>query len=391
MSLTLGAVIEASRDRNPEFAKTRCPDLVFARFFTGYQREALSMAMERTPEYITGQVSIVFPPTGANINNPLGSIGAGTDGGLPAVVDPLGNIQAITQVVGNSVEMPVLDAPVSYGPSTILAATQTTLQAANAPGWGVNQWAGYSVAIVAGTDVGDVLGILSNTTDTLTVIGTSGFALVPDTTSLFTIVTVTPQVDQATAAVIGFPIRGSRLSYLVRLDASGHAYLDFTQAMVGQFDLGIQLPPNKGLLGAPTIYFSNNPQGWNDTDQLTIVDYSQRFGPKGLYSAYLQNNQLFFIGQLCDWNGIQSVDVRYIPIPGEFQALTDTFLLTDDAYNVLVSRGAEFAAERMAGLPDTKPIDISYYTSHAEKAEAIWLNQIGNLKRAKASQIREVW
>ena len=212
MTLVLGDVINSVRNKNPDFAKQRCPDITLASFFTDYQRELVSMALERVPEFIVAQLSIVFPPIGSNALNPLASIGAGTGNGLPAQLDPTtGGIDAITQVVGNTVNLDVPSAVIEFGPAVVSAATQTTIPPVGAPGWTTNPWAGFAVANQLGTDNGDVQTIASNTSTTLTLEG-AGFQLVPDTTSTFTILDLTPTVDDTTGAVIGWPQIGSRLT-----------------------------------------------------------------------------------------------------------------------------------------------------------------------------------
>ena len=156
MSLTLGEVIDAIRDRNPELAPQRVPNGVIARYLTGYQRELFSLTNERYPELVTGQVSIVFPPVGYPANSPVSAIGAGTAGGLPAALASNDTITAVPLAVGNTIQLPVNGAPVLFGPSVTTGASQTTLTAAGSPLWATNQYAGQAVAIVAGTDVGDV-------------------------------------------------------------------------------------------------------------------------------------------------------------------------------------------------------------------------------------------
>ena len=184
----------------------------------------------------------------------------------------------------------------------------------------------------------------------------------------------------------------TRLSYLVRLDANGNAFLDLTAPAVGQYDLGILLPQYKSIIGNPTIYFQDSTSGYPYQNELTIVDYKDRLRAwGGGYCAYLQGNQIFFIGFAPDWQLVQSIDIRYVPVPAPLTALTDTFTLPDDSYQTLVARGAQFCAERLVGQADFKGVDLNYYSAQADRSEQIWIDQIGTMNRIKTQSIREVW
>ena len=177
----------------------------------------------------------------------------------------------------------------------------------------------------------------------------------------------------------------------MQLDASGNAYLDLNHALVGNYEVGIQLPPNMGLLGQPTIYFNPQNQGAPNKMPLSFCDYSERFLPRGEYCAYIQNNAIFFVGDMSDWAQVSSIDIRYVPLPGVFGSLMDTFILPDSARSALVQRGAQFCGERLVGMPDAKPIDLNYYAAQANRSEELWLYQVGSTTRVKFSTIREVW
>jgi Tfp pilus assembly protein PilV len=82
------------------------------------------------------------------------------------------------------------------GFGNVASATNTTLRASFPSGvssWQPNEWAGHYVTISRGTGFGQVMRIVSNTADTLTVTAdlsgatTQGWAIVPDSTSRFLI------------------------------------------------------------------------------------------------------------------------------------------------------------------------------------------------------------
>jgi hypothetical protein len=83
MSITLGAVITAIRDRHPLFHKTRVTDAVFARFLSDYQNELIGKALARDAGYLSQSVGIAIAFSTANAP---GTVGAGTSGGLPGDV-----------------------------------------------------------------------------------------------------------------------------------------------------------------------------------------------------------------------------------------------------------------------------------------------------------------
>lgn len=395
MTIALSDIITATRDRDPAFAKQRVPDALFARYLTAYQKELVGEANEIMPGCITGQISIVFPTEMPSIS-PVPSIGAGTGSGLPVRPTDGGTAYApagyavAAQVVGNTVEMDFAHG-VELIPATALqAVTSTVLTPIGTPNYTINQYAdGLSfVEIVMGADVGDRRLISANDVSTITV--NAPFAITPDLTSLFRVVRVTPVVNSETSAVLGLPATDTRTSYLVQTDATGRQFIDLTMPLTAMLARGIPLPPYKALLDG-TIYFNGTVFGEQDSMELGLTEASNRLRARDRYNAYERNGELVLIGNPSDWALVQSIDLRYVPEPGQLTKLSDAFVLPDSALGVLVAKAAQFAAERLYNAQDTPNVDVNRYTMQADRAQQAWLRSLGQRKRAYTSVIKEVW
>lgn len=392
MTLTLQQIITAARDADSAFAKQRVPDAVFARYLSRYQRQLVGRAHEIRPGIVSSQISIVMSPAGLAIESPLGTIGAASPAGLPVV--PMANqvpggnplTQVTEQVVGNTVELDLTDAPVLWPKTVVASATTTTITVANV-NWPVNQWVGQLLVITDGTDVFDRRYIASNTATTVTV--SAPFAATPDTTSLFMVVQPMPVVTQETGAAIALPALGQRYSYLVKYDANGNPYLDLTNPLIGYFEQGIPLPPHKALLDG-VIYFNTNVNPY-DVMPLSIVDRANRTNAWGNYCAWTDNTNLYLIGRQADWESVASIDLRYVPEPIDLAALTDPFVLPDSCEATLVAAAAAYAAERVYNAPDTPEVDVERYQTLRGQAEQCWFDELGSRFRAEQSYTVEKW
>lgn len=403
MSLTLQNIIDAARDRDAAFAKQRVPDASFARYLTGYQKELVSRAHEIRPGIIESRISIVLGSVDGLLPtvSPLGQIGASTTQGLPVLggdqevstgASPLTAI--LDAEVGNTVEIDVANKQgqtvVLVPPTAITATTVNGLTAFGAPGWTVNQFAvpNVYVQILYGTGAGQGLAsVLSNTAGQLTL--DNNWLVQPDITSVFQIIFAPMIATQETSVVLGLPAYQTRNAYVVKLNAQGQPYIDLTMPLAGTFEQGIPLPQHKALLRG-TIYFALNDNPTQSAD-LNIVDVSHRLYARGPFACWTDNKNLYLIGQGQDWQNVASIDLRYLPEPPNITALTDVFLLPDSAYTPLVEGAAWFAAKRCMNTQDQENVDIGLYTAAKEKAETVWLNELGTRNRAQVSYIREDW
>lgn len=381
MALQLGDLITAARDRHPAFAKQRCPDAVFARYTTDYQRTLVSRATARNPSYLAQVATIVFAVDPANA---AGTVGAGTGGGLPGVVDNTGTTLSLSELpVGQAVALDTENAVTLVSSSSVASATATTLTALSAA-WGTNAYVGDLVQILAGPGQGQVRNILSNTATQLTV---AAWGVQPTNTSLFAILSTVMVSNETDGVVTQLPATSTRQSYLIRLDSLGVPYLDLTQPLVATFDVGIQLPPQKRVLGGTVRFVATT----DHAEDLSIIPYQQRLMSWGAYACYMMNNQLFLCGQQSDWNDVSNIDLRYVPEPPALTNLTDYLLLPDSARPTLVARMAYMAGVRINGMPDIPQIDVQGLASEVSEAETAWLSEIGAAQRSHTRRVREVW
>lgn len=382
MALRLDALISAVRDTHPMFSKRRVPDAVLARFFTGEQRRLISRALQVDRQFLAQQCSIVFAFSSAN---QPGTAGVNTSGGVPGRITSGETIEAVQSPVGSAVEVDAddEDAVVLVAESVVAAATSTTIQK-TAAGWTVDAYTGKYARVTAGPGLGQSREIASNTSDTLTV-GTA-FDPVPDTTSMFEIVDPAIEVDEDVGVITALPAERTRTSYLVKLNASGVPYLDFSAPLVARFDVGIPIPAHHYLLPGAAVRY----QSGEGEEPLSFVSYGDRYRPPCFPAAYVLNDELYLCGGEQDWTGATSIDLRYVPIAPEFTRRTDYFLLPESAYTALVAHGAVFCGQRVEGQGEAVP-NMTLLANRAGEAETTFFDTIGHGRRGRVSRIKETW
>lgn len=376
MAITLTDVVLGARGRHPSFDRRLVPDATLARYLTGYQRELASKALQVDKTFLAQQMSVGFD---ISANNAVGTVGAGT-GGRP--IDA--SVSATTVVnapVGTAAEVDVSgsDIVTLVSESVVASATSTTLTK-TAAGWTTNAYATYTVVIVSGRGTGQRRTITSNTATVLTV--SQAWATTPDTTSTFVIVDESVESDYSFGAVAAAPFTADRYGYLVRVNASGTAYVDYTLPLVASYAVGIPLPPHHLLIGG-TVY-----QG-TDASPLTLISYDARFDARAPFACYELNGQLFLVGEEADWTGVTSLDLRYVPIAPALTALTDTFLLPDSAYQALVDGAAYHAALRVNGADGVPALAIGAMADAMDRSQREFVRMVGAGKRNRFAVIKE--
>lgn len=372
MAIQLQTVLVACRDRHSSFHKSRVPDAVLARALTDYQRLLLGKALRRDRAYLAQQASILFSGQSTS--------GAGV-GGFPAAVANDGTVSRAEQPTGFAKELDTETATVLAAEFVPTSSTSTSITKA-AAGWTVNAFVGQYVEVTAGTGVPERRVITSNTATVLN--WTTALTTALDATSLVRVVTVASSVSEEVGVVTGLPAVGERAAYLIKLDATGTAYIDLTDPLVAVFDRGIPLPPFKHILGG-TVWFSNA------SCPLTLTTYAERSEMEGGYMAYVMNRQLFVVGTVTDWEGVESIDLRYVPEPPALTALTDYLLLPDHAQPALVAHAAYVAGNRVNGLEGLPPVDLKLLLAERQDAEKAYLNEIGAQRQQTISRVQEAW
>lgn len=386
MSLTLGTIITAARDRSPWFHRTRVTDAVTARYLSDLQNELIGAAVRRDPQYLAQTANIVLSLSSADAP---GTVGAGTSGGVPGTSDSNGVFSTTTGTAGSLVEANVTTATgaqVFLSQRITTSATATTIASTGASRTS-NQDVNRVLVITAGAGIGQRRAILSNTTDTWTIsTGSDGqqWAVTPSTTSMFDVVVPIYGADSAIGAFTAVPATTSAVGYLIKLSATGVPYIDFTQPLVATMDAGAPLPAMQFPVDG-TAWYTDGTSG-----PLWICVAEQRFRPPRFPAVYVQEQHVFLTGQSTDWQDVASIALRYTPIAPPFTALTDTFLLPDHARPALVSMGASFMAMRVAGMPDVQ-IDPAPHHKDGARAEASFLANVSAAKRGRGMRARAVW
>ena len=381
MSLTIQGAIDQVRSVHPAFTRYMVPDRALADFFTRDQQRLMSLALMRDRSYLAQSLSIAFDLTNQSIDAP-GTAGAGTLGGLPGVVGA--SIAAVQATVGSAAE--VSDGTI-YVTGAVVSAATTTTATASGVAWTVNAYTNAIARIIWGKGANTApRSIASNTSTQVTV--SSAWEVTPDTSSVIQISAPVQFIDATFGVVTDLPAISAARGYLVKLNAQGVPYLDYTAPLVAHLASGIPLPSYFAVLGG-TIRFGNGATA--DTDYnaqpLRLVHQASRYATREL-SAYVQGSQLFLCGSRSDWSTVESIELRYIPVPPSFTARTDLFLLPDAALPCLAAQGAVFAAGRIAGIDGVPHPPSDLLVAQAQALEAAYLDSLSLTKRARIGRVR---
>jgi len=145
-------------------------------YSSGYPSDGYVMMYVRNvggTQLTLGSVTVTAPPTNGGLTKSFSSVLTGSTWGS----------------VGTSVLVSSEATTATYcgvaGTASGTGELTSILIDSGSPGWLSNQWAGYTVTITAGTDVGQTQVISSNTANTLSIAGT--WSAKPDATSVYAI------------------------------------------------------------------------------------------------------------------------------------------------------------------------------------------------------------
>lgn len=419
MSMQLQDVINAARDRHPAFYKTRVPSAVVGRFLGDYQNELIQKALQRDRQYLAQTAQIIFALSGAFAP---GQVGAGVGDGLPGS-SVNGGFSASASPAGSLVTAdfdPAHGARLLSVERVVTTATPATLNATGA-GWTTDALAGGIVIITEGTGYGQRRTVLSNTASQLLIAaisgpasiigggvfprsmfpfsmfpssmfptgsysGSTGFSgdiwdTVPGDTSLFEVVDPVYGGGQDMGVVTSLPSLVEQRGYMVKLDASGVPFIDWTTPLIASVEIGVPIPPNHGVLGGTVVYRDGS------CEELTLCSVGQRHDPPRWPAAYTLGEVIRFCGRTADWTDVASVELRYVPIAPPFTGLTDYLLLSDAARPCLVARAASFMAMRVQGMPGVT-IDTKSHAAEAAADEATYLSSLRLTRSARRLRFR---
>lgn len=382
--MQLQDIITAARDRHPAFHKTRVPNAVIGRYLGDYQNELIGRCVERDKQFLAQKAVVVLSLNGASAP---GSVGAGAGDGLPGNVAPDGSFSAVPALSGSLVEALTTAAEgasvrVTERPATSATANDLTC---NSVARVVNGDVGKVLVITEGKGIAQRRSVISNTaTQWVISTGTDGrqWDTIPDATSLIMLVDPKYSSSLGVDVVTDLPSVLQQRGYLVRLDAQGVPYIDWTKPLVANVENGVALPTMLALLGGTVHYVDG------DRMPLTIATQGRRFRPTAFPAVYTVGQTLFCCGERADWQDIVSLELDYVPIAPAFTLLTDLFLIADAARPALVAKAAAFMAVRVAGMPDVV-IDAAPHLADGEKLEQWYLGSLRLTRRARTILFRE--
>lgn len=379
MSLQLSTVITGARDLHPAFHRTRVPNAVLARFLTDYQNRLIGKCVERDPAYLAQSAAIALALDDAN--DP-GTVGAGTAGGLPAaIVDE--DVAAVHESAGSLLEplLTTAQSGVILVAERVVTAVVGQVISSTGAGRTTNEDAGRLIHITAGAGIGQVRVVQSNTADSWT--PTASWTTAPDTTSMFTIVAANVAADETLGVVTELPALSPRTGYLVRINAQGVPYIDYTAPLTVSLERGVPLPSMLTPVGGTVRHA--DPE---EDHPLWITTYARRFISPRQPAVYFANQQLFLCGSEQDWSDVTGIELQYVPVAPAFTALTDYFLTPDSARPVYVARAAHQMAQRLNSI-DGIELDVASFRADADEAEGSYLATLRLQKRGRHSGFRQ--
>lgn len=387
MATQVGSVITRARDLHPAFHRARVPDKVVLSYLSDLQRKLITKGATIDSNRVAVAAEIAFATTAGNVP---ATAGAGGAGALPGTLVG-GVITPIYGDAGPSIELDLVNSAVLLADTPVLSATATDI---NFPGTPVPGTVDGNVAwVVAGTGQGTKRFILSHTTSSVHLsTGSDGLQLPPlDTTSIVRIITKVLLADNAVNLVTELPPQLQSTGYMVQINAQGVPFINLVNPVTVNLDNGIPLPNNERVLGGTCRFKAGTPLS-PVTSPLSIRPYAQRhlWGPG--YAAWLENNQLFLVGQMQDWADVVAIDLRLVPIAADFAALTDVLLVPDNALLAMTNGAAYFLASRVAGMPEiVPPVDLQSFKDDRDEGLAVFLESIGGTARAQKTYVRETW
>lgn len=350
MAWTLGDAVQQIRQRHPAYDRDRVPTTFLAAQATRLQRQLIQDGARWAPEWITAQASIFLA---FSSSNQPGTVGAGSTGGLPVNGDGDLVETSAGQVVAYDLDTAVEIVP----PFVVDAGTDADTIVDLTAGRTVNADIGLYIHIIDGPGSGPdaIREITANTATTWTL--DAPLTNAPVVGQSLARVIVLPPATPTPSVVTALPPLTEHVGYLVRLDASGQPYVDTTRPLVAHRETDIPLPPHLLLLGATvrgpvTGTFSGPMRG----AAVRIIPWAHRFDVRGGWPAItVQNQSASIVGDVAWWQGVDSLELRYVPIAPAFatqsRTVLDTpMLLPDWCENVMVAGLAVEAARRCAAL-----------------------------------------
>lgn len=395
MSFTLGEAITSIRLKHPAFGSDTVPNRVLGEALGQAQRSLAMLGYQRRPTFLSQQFSVAFALSSAN---QTGTVGADTTGGLPSLPDSGGTLGLAEQNVGIAPVYDLSDVTVLADKRVMTVVVDngndtTTLTFQGSPAWTVDAFVGDLLWVTDGPGSGSqsLREILSNAAGTITVDGTYDVAPVADE-SVAQVIEIPDQSSTQLGVVTGLPATTTTAGYLVKLDAQGNPYLDLASPVVAQVEAGIPLPQMVKILGITCVWVGQSanvdvvtPAVTPFRSKCTLLPYAMRHSPAPFPSCYLLGNELYLRGYTADWSGVQSLDIRYAPVPPMFStgatALSEYFLLPDFASEVVDAAGAVVAARYAQAKGAT--VDVKGFVEDHRAATQLYLRQVGQIGGAE--------
>lgn len=180
-------------------------------------------------------------------------------------------------------------------------------------------------------------------------------------------------------AVTGVPALATDAGVGVKIVA-GLTQVDPTVALTVRYEDGLQLPSHYKVIGGTCVFAgggsgvvsdpSSSPLflGSQFGSDFKVVAYDQRLSPPVFPSGYVLNDKLYLTGQTVDWQGYEGIDLRYVPLPGDFTSDTQAFRVPDMCREALNAR-SDLAAAEWASSRKREGVDVSFFFTQKKEQE----------------------
>lgn len=187
-------------------------------------------------------------------------------------------------------------------------------------------------------------------------------------------------------AVTGVPAFRDHTGSGIELGVDNVPAEDADVTLTVKYEDGLVLPPHAKILGGTCHFSADGSSDSSDPSsspvylgsrhgrEFHIVAYDQRFNPPVFPSGYILEDKLYLCGQTPDWRGFAGIDVRYIPLPGDFTGEADAFRLPEICREAINAHAALFAAEwaRARGKEvDLRKFEDDFRVAQAEVLAAV--------------------
>jgi len=358
MAIQLSELIEDARYSTSVWSEVRQPHGVIMRHISRRQRALVEEALLYDKQYLAQKLAFVVKDTAYD--------------GYPAQLSG----STVTYEDTPAGDLAEFEAGTQFDTGVADDTSTSTTLVDSVKSWTTNAYANKYVHIYMGTGKDQWRKIVSNTATALTIDSSYPWTAIPDSTSLYEIVSLSIVVDEDAKMVKDIEPIVTSPAYSVKVDATGTAYIATDEPIELPTRAGLTLPENVRIIGG-TQYRAEYEYG-----EVHVVPFHLRFQPPLRPAVYILNNELYLIEPGSDYTTDDVIEIQYVPIPPRLTA-TDDYLLVPEAARTYLEWEAHVAMERRW------PTGSQEWVQEAATAKQLYLTTLAG--RPRVDRVKEVW